>query len=85
LNIQPTDRSISLTARRNTMPTASMPRKAVLPRMEKRLMGIQEPRLGDPDHHDQQDKDKDDAGLVWQSERPLRGRGGRPLGHAGSS
>ena len=40
LNIQPTERSISRMARRNTMPIASMPRKVVLPSSEKRLIGL---------------------------------------------
>ena len=40
LNIQPTERSISRIASRNTMPTASMPRKVVLPSIENRLIGL---------------------------------------------
>ena len=40
LNIQPTERSISRMASRNTMPIASMPRKVVWPRTVRRLIGL---------------------------------------------
>ena len=40
LNIQPTERSMSRMASRNTMPSDSMPWNVVLPRMVRRLIGL---------------------------------------------
>ena len=48
LKIQPTDRSISRMASRNTMPSASMPRNVVLPRIENRLIGLRNRGLATP-------------------------------------
>ena len=48
LNIQPTDKSISRIASRNTIPIESMPRNVVLPRIESRLIGLRNRGLATP-------------------------------------
>ena len=69
LNIQPTERSISRMASRNTMPSASMPRKVVLPSSANRLIGLRKRGRAHADDHHHGDQRGDDADLVRQRER----------------
>ena len=74
LNIQPTDRSISRIASRNTMPSDSMPWKVVLPRMVSRLIGLRKRGRATPITTIITTQRDDDADLLGQPEGASRRR-----------
>ena len=73
LNIQPTERSISRMASRNTMPIASMPRKVVWPRRVRRLSGLRNRGRATPMKAIMTDQGDDHAELVRQPQDRFRG------------